>query len=321
MTVRPCEPIGVFDSGLGGLTVARALLEGLPQESILYVGDTKRCPYGPRDQAEVRDFACEIVAWLVERKVKMIVIACNTATAASLEVLQHELNIPVIGVIEPGARAAVNATRTGNIGVLATQGTVQSMSYVRALQKLDPDARITQCAAPRFVELVEDTLAHARKNIGVFTSELFDAEHAKDIVRETLEPLQGQGIDTVVLGCTHFPMLSKQIQEALGSDVVLVNPAEETTRSVQHALSKLGELAEQDEAGYVQGAGEKTNDAAQTTYAQATSSQQHPHHPQHHFATTSDEVDEFAHAGSLIFGEPLGTVKHITLSELDHLLS
>ncbi len=319
--MRPCEPIGVFDSGLGGLTVARALLEGLPQESILYVGDTKRCPYGPRDQAEVRDFAREIAAWLVERKVKMIVIACNTATAASLEVLQHELNIPVIGVIEPGARAAIKATRTGNIGVLATQGTVQSMSYVRALQKLDPDARVTQCAAPRFVELVEDTLAHARKNVGVFTSELFDTEDAKRIVRETLEPLQGQGIDTVVLGCTHFPMLSKQIQEALGPDVVLVNPAEETTCSVQHALSKLGELAEQDEAGYVQGAGEKCVDAAQTTDAQATSPQHPHHHPQHRFATTSDEVDEFAHAGSLIFGESLGTVEHITLSELDHLLS
>lgn len=332
VTVCPYVPIGVFDSGLGGLTVARALSEGLPQESILYVGDTKRCPYGPRDQAEVRDFAREIAGWLVGRNVKMIVIACNTATAASLEVLQHELSIPVIGVIEPGARAAVKATRTGTIGVLATQGTVQSKSYVRALQKLDPDAHIIQCAAPRFVQLVEETLAHAHRNAGCTaraacnlsaagtaaapsathaarTSELFENDRAKRIVQETLEPLRGQAIDTVVLGCTHFPLLATQIQQVLGPDVVLVNPAEETVRCIQHTLSKLGELADK---GAHASAAANASASAQTSEVPSLASQ-------YRFATTSDKVDEFAHAGAFIFGKPLGQVEHIALSELEKL--
>ena len=153
------KPIGIFDSGLGGLTVARAIASRLPDESIYYVGDTKRCPYGTRPQAEVRLFVRQVGHWLERHDVKLVVIACNTATAAGLDVIQRTLSVPVIGVIEPGARAAIQATRSRRVGVLATQGTVDSGAYERAIHNLDAGVHVTQAPAGSFVDLVERELA------------------------------------------------------------------------------------------------------------------------------------------------------------------
>jgi glutamate racemase len=219
------KPIGIFDSGLGGLTVARAISRALPHESIIYVGDTKRCPYGPRDQSEVRLFVRQVGRWLEQRDVKFVVIACNTATAAGLDVLQRALDVPVIGVIEPGARAAVQATRSRRVGVLATQGAVGSGAYVRAIHMLDAGVHVTQQAAPRFVEIVEGKLASGECLHRDWMSDkaIFDTPQIRADVAHDVGPLLDRGIDTVVLGCTHYPLLSVQIRQALGPGVRIVS--------------------------------------------------------------------------------------------------
>ena len=191
-------PLGVFDSGIGGLTVARALFERLPHEAVLYFGDTARVPYGPKSPETVRRYSAEILAYLIGRGVKAVVVACNTSTAHALDHLRSRASVPVVGVIEPGARAAVAASRSGTIGVIGTVGTVASGAYERAIKALRPDATVVSAACPLFVPLVEEGW--------------FDHPAAELIARDYLEPLRRSGVDVVVLGCTHYPLLKPLLQ-------------------------------------------------------------------------------------------------------------
>ncbi len=218
------SPIGVFDSGLGGLTVAHAIMRQLPAESLVYFGDTARVPYGPKSPDTVRRYSHEIAGYLLEQGVKAIVVACNTATAHALPMLKQELDIPVIGVVEPGARAAVRASRTGRIGVIATAGTIRSGAYVRAIEATAPDARITALACPLFVPLVEEGW--------------IDHEATRLIAREYLAPFTGGAVDTLVLGCTHYPLLKALIAEVVGPDVRLIDSAEETALDTRRMLAE-----------------------------------------------------------------------------------
>lgn len=284
------RPIGVFDSGLGGLTVARCIAEALPHESIYYVGDTKRCPYGARSEEEVRSFVLQAGRWLAERDIKIMVIACNTATAAGLRIAQQILPVPVIGVIAPGARAAINSTRTRKVGVLATPLTVRTGAYTRAIQDLDAGVDVYGCPAPSFVEMVERELAtgaHLQER-WLQDGDIFDTPENRVEVERTLAPIVDGGakVDTVVLGCTHFPLLAGPIRHALGPGVRVVSSAEETTRELEDILRRRDQLAPE------------------------------PVRPEHRFATTSDNIAEFAAAGSFIFGQPLRSIEHIALDEL-----
>ena len=195
------RPIGVFDSGLGGLTVARAIATALPHESVYYFGDTKRCPYGTRTEDEVRSFALQAGRWLSKHDVKIMVIACNTATAAALRLAQQVLDVPVIGVIAPGARAAINSTRTRRVGVLATNLTIRSGAYTRAIQDLDAGVDVYGCPASSFVEVVEHELAsgtHLQEQ-WLENEDIFDTPAVRALVGATVEPLYDHGIDTVVV--------------------------------------------------------------------------------------------------------------------------
>jgi len=220
---RSAAPVGVFDSGLGGLTVAHAIMRQLPSESLIYFGDTARVPYGPKSPDTVRRYSREISAFLIEQGVKAIVVACNTATAHALPALRDELDVPVIGVVEPGARAAVRATRTGHIGVIGTAGTIRSQAYVRAIHAEAPDARVTALACPLFVPLVEEG----------WTSH----EAAHLIAEEYLAPFVKDRIDTLVLGCTHYPLLKPLIGEIIGRSVRLIDSAEETAADTRRMLA------------------------------------------------------------------------------------
>ena len=194
------RPIGVFDSGLGGLTVARAIATALPHESVYYFGDTKRCPYGTRTEDEVRSFALQAGRWLSKHDVKIMVIACNTATAAALRLAQQVLDVPVIGVIAPGARAAINSTRTRRVGVLATNLTIRSGAYTRAIQDLDAGVDVYGCPASSFVEVVEHELAsgaHLQEQ-WLENEDIFDTPAVRALVGATVEPLRDHGIDAVV---------------------------------------------------------------------------------------------------------------------------
>ena len=222
-------PIGVFDSGIGGLTVARELMRQLPAESIIYFGDTARVPYGPKSPDTVRRYSREIANYLRERGVKALVVACNTATAHALATLQAEEPIPVIGVVEPGARAAVAATRGGRIGVIGTVGTIRSTAYERAIRALRPDAQIIARPCPLFVPLVEEGwLEH---------------EATRLVADEYLSEFAKEHVDTLVLGCTHYPLLKPLIAEVLGPDVALIDSAEQTAAETRRVLEARGLLA------------------------------------------------------------------------------
>jgi glutamate racemase len=223
-------PIGIFDSGVGGLTVARAILDQLPNESTLYIGDTARGPYGPRSLAEVREFALETMDFLVEQGVKAIVIACNTASAAMLRDARERYSIPVIEVIQPAVRRAVAATRTGNIGVIGTRATIDSKAYVDAFAAA-PQLQITSIACPLFVEYVE-------------RGETSGAEITK-VAREYLAPVMDAKVDTLVLGCTHYPLLTGVISYVMGEGVTLVSSAEETAKDLYRTLVENGLLRSQ----------------------------------------------------------------------------
>ena len=214
-------PIGIFDSGVGGLTVARAIIDQLPGESILYLGDTARGPYGPRPLAEVRSFALEIMDKLVEAGVKAIVIACNTASAAMLRDARERYSIPVIEVIQPAVRRAVSATRSGNIGVIGTVATIESRAYLDAFAAA-PHLKITSKACPLFVEFVE-------------RGETTGAEITK-VAKNYLQDMQDSKIDTLVLGCTHYPLLTGVISYVMGNDVTLVSSADETAKDLYRTL-------------------------------------------------------------------------------------
>lgn len=263
-------PIGIFDSGVGGLTVARAIIDQLPHEQILYVGDTARGPYGPRPLAEVREFALEIMDGLVQRGVKMIVIACNTASAAVLRDARERYDIPVVEVIQPAARRAARTTRNGHIGVIGTQATITSGVYEDALSAI-PDVDVVSQACPSFVSFVE---------AGITTGpEVMNDAHAY------LDPLVRSGIDTLVLGCTHYPLLTGVIQYVVGDDVALVSSAEETAKDVYRVLTS----------------GQLLRDAAMQP-------------PQHLFLATGDP-GPFAELGRRILGAAVSP-EHVSFGSL-----
>jgi glutamate racemase len=215
--------IGMFDSGFGGLTVARAVIDLLPGEDLVYLGDTGRYPYGPRHQSEVREFAVQIAGLLVERYgVDLLVVACNTAAAAALEELQATLAVPVVGVIEPGVRSLVTATRNRRVAVIGTVGTIGSGAYQRAVAVADPSVELTCAACPGFVEFVE------RGETG--------GDQVLVLAERLLAPVCAAGSDALLLGCTHYPFLARTISDVVGRDVVLVSSADETAFEVRALL-------------------------------------------------------------------------------------
>ena len=216
-------PIGIFDSGVGGLTVVRAVLDQLPHEAVHYVGDTARGPYGPRPIAEVRAFALDVMDSLVGDGVKMLVIACNSASSAVLRDARERYDVPVVEVIQPAVRRAVAATRNGHVGVIGTRATIASKAYEDSFAAA-PHLRITTRACPEFVRFVEDGVTHGR-----------DLER---VAREYLEPVRDAGVDTLVLGCTHYPMLTGVLSYVMGDGVTLVSSAEETAQDVFRVLAE-----------------------------------------------------------------------------------
>jgi glutamate racemase len=226
MVTAATGPIGIFDSGIGGLTVTREIIRRLPDERVLYFGDTARVPYGPKSPDTVRRYSREIGAFLSDQGVKAIVIACNTATAHALDDLRAQLAVPIIGVVEPGARAAVNATRTGRVGVIGTAGTIRSGAYERALTAAMPGIRVFARACPLFVPLVEEGWT--------------DHPATRSIAEEYLAPLRAENIDTLVLGCTHYPLLRPLIARMLGSDVQLIDSAAETAAEIARVIAERG---------------------------------------------------------------------------------
>lgn len=279
--------IGVFDSGFGGLTVAREIARALPNESIVYVGDSARCPYGPRSLDEVDGFVQEIGSWLVERGVKLIVIACNTATAAGLAHAQQTFPVPVIGVVEPGARAAALATRNKRVGVIATKATVESGIYTNAIRRLDAGITVFSTATPRLVEIAEQGIRMAEGPIEDYmslASKIYIRPQFQAIAKEYLEPLRRAEIDTLVLGCTHFPLLKPLIGSVVGSKVTLVSSAFEAARDVREILTRQNTLAPQD---------------SRAAYE---------------FFTTGDDLSEFQSFGSRAFRRPIELVQHISFS-------
>lgn len=224
-------PIGIFDSGVGGLTVARAVLDQLPHEPVRYVGDTGRCPYGPRPIAEVRAFALEMLDRLVDEGVKLLVIACNAASSAVLRDARERYSVPVVEVIRPAVRRAVSVTRNARVGVICTEATKISGAYEDSFAAA-PHIAVTTAACPRFVDYVE---------AGVTTS-----EELVDVARDYLVPVQAAGVDTLVLGCTHYPLLSAVISYIVGEGVTLVSSAEETAKDVYRELHDRG-LARSDD--------------------------------------------------------------------------
>jgi len=216
--------IGVFDSGIGGLTVLHQIIEALPRENTVYLGDTARAPYGTKSVETVMRYSFENSEFLVEKGVKLVVVACNTSTAIALSHLQESLSVPVIGVIEPGVRRAIKSTKNKRVGVIGTEATIQSGAYTRALKAVDPKIEVYSRACPLFVPLIEE---------GWIDNAVVDMT-----VRAYLGSLKQSGIDTLVLGCTHYPLLKKAIRKFLGPGVSLVDSAEETAGEVAVALKK-----------------------------------------------------------------------------------
>ena len=266
------RPVGVFDSGVGGLTVLHECLVTMPHEDFVYLGDHARLPYGPRPLEEVRAFAREIGAYLEAQHVKLIVVACNTATSAALPHLQEELTVPVVGVLTPEAHAAVQATRNRRVGLLATQGTVDSGRYGELVRALDAGVSLLPVACPRLVPLIEGDDPYG--------------EETELAVREYAEPLTTAGVDTVILGCTHYPLIRPVFQRVFGRGVTLVFSAEETAREVSETLARKGI----DNDGARRGA--------------------------YRFLSTGDP-EAFREMGRRFLQLPLGEVEHVTLAQLE----
>jgi glutamate racemase len=239
-------PIGIFDSGVGGLTVARAILDQLPHERVIYVGDTAHVPYGPKPIADVRRYALDCLDHLVEQGVKLLVIACNSAAAACLHDARERYSVPVVEVIRPAVRRAVAATRNGRVGVIGTQATVTSRAYEDAFAAA-PQVRVTSAACPQFVEFVERGITSGRALLG--------------LAQSYLEPLQRARVDTVVLGCTHYPLLAGLLGLVMGDGVTLVSSADETAKEVYRILTER-DLLRPDTATEPQHAFLATGDAA-----------------------------------------------------------
>jgi glutamate racemase len=290
-------PIGIFDSGLGGLTVAREIARALPGESLVYLGDTARFPYGPRDLDQVRRYVAQIATYLAEQPVKLIVIACNTATAAGLTFAQQAFEVPVVGVVEPGARAAVQATENRKVGVIGTAGTIESGSYSRSVRSFDAGVTVFSVPTPRFADIVEEGLrldAGPMEGLLADSADVFVRPSFYEIARDYLDPLKRAGIDTLVLGCTHYPLLSASIQQVVGPRVRLISSAEETAREVAETLERRGQLA----PAPVEGGAPPTA----------------------RFVTTGDPL-EFERLGSRIFGAHLGDVERVDVAMLETLPS
>ncbi len=220
------KPIGVFDSGIGGLTVLRELINFLPHEDTIYLGDTARVPYGIRSAETVTRYSLENAMFLYSKGIKLLVIACNTASAVSLDVIKKEIKIPTIGVIEPGAKEAVKATKKKRIGVIGTEATIQSNSYTKAIKGIDPSIEVFSLPCPLFVPLVEEGWT--------------DGEIAYLVAKKYLAYLKNKDIDTLVLGCTHYPLLKGIISNVMGEGVTLIDSAIETSREVKTLLQELG---------------------------------------------------------------------------------
>lgn len=223
------QAIAILDSGVGGLTVVKEVMRQLPQEKIIYFGDTARTPYGPRPAEEVRQFTRQIVEYLHQFKPKMLVIACNTATAVALDDIRARVDIPVVGVIHPGARAAIKSTRSGIIGVIGTEGTIRSGAYEHALKQISPSLEVVSLACPLLAPFVEKGL--------------FRADEAEILVRGSLAPIIGMPMDCLILGCTHYPFLADFIGRVMGPKVKLISSADETAREVSTILYHKGLLA------------------------------------------------------------------------------
>jgi glutamate racemase len=266
------RPVGVFDSGVGGLTVLHECLVTMPHEDFVYLGDHARLPYGPRPLGEIRGFAREIAGYLAAQDVKLVLVACNAATSAALPQLQEELEVPVVGVITPEAHAAVQATRNRRIGLLATEATVASGRYDELVRTLDAGARLFAVACPRLVPLIEG-------------DDPFGAE-TTEAVREYARPLKEAGVDTVILGCTHYPIIRPILQRVFGRDVTLVFSADETAREVAETLAR--KRIENDPA-------------REGTYR---------------FLTTG-EPEAFREVGGRFLQLPIEGVEHVTVSELE----
>ena len=265
------RPVGVFDSGVGGLTVLHECLVTLPHEDFVYLGDHARLPYGPRPLSEIRRFAREIGAYLEAQDVKLILVACNAATSAALPQLQEELTAPVVGVIAPEAYAAVQVTRNRRVGLLATQATVDAGRYRELVRTLDAGVSFFPVACPRLVPLIE-------------SADPYGAE-TEEAVRTYAAPLEEAGVDTVILGCTHYPLIRPIFQRVFGRDVTLVFSAEETAREVAVTLARKG----------------IENDAS--------------HRGECRFLTTGD-ADAFREMGRRFLQFPIGEVEHVTLTQL-----
>ncbi len=228
-------PIGVFDSGVGGLTVAREIMRQMPKENIVYFGDTARVPYGSKSKDTIIGFSRQIVKFLQTKNVKAIVIACNTASAFALKTIQEEVSIPVIGVIKPGAKVASEATKNGKVGVIGTIGTINSNIYTQYLHELNPDIQVFSKACPLFVPLVEEGWIYDSVTI--------------EVAERYFSELKASGVDTLVLGCTHYPLIRHVLQKVIGENVTLVNPAYETARRLKNVLLEEDLLTDRVEVG------------------------------------------------------------------------
>ena len=264
------KAIGIFDSGVGGLTVLKEIVKTLPQEDTIYFGDTARFPYGTKSPETVVRYSQEIATFLSSRDIKLLVVACNTASAVALEALQKEFSFPVVGVIEPGARRAVSATRTGKVGVIGTEATVRSSAYTKAIKRLNPDIEVVTRACPLFVPLAEEGWT--------------DNEVARMAAELYLNGLREQGVDTLVLGCTHYPLLKNTIARVMGESVTLVDAAEETALTVAEILGRQDRLRPVAEVG------------------------------NHHYFV-SDVPAGFIRIGNRLFGGKLGDVFQVSLEE------
>lgn len=265
-------PIGIFDSGVGGLTVAKEIMRQLPNENLVYFGDTARVPYGSKSKETIIRYTRQIIRFLKTKNVKAIVIACNTASALALDVVREEVDIPVIGVVMPGAKTAVATTMNGKIGVIGTAATVQSEIYTKLMQGYNPLVEVVGKACPLFVPFVEEGLAKHKMT--------------QDVIAYYLEGLKDSGIDTLILGCTHYPLLRSSIHEYMGEQIQLINPAYETARSLKTLLEEEGMM----NLGIVEG------QAVHTFYV-------------------SDAADRFSQFANSILPCEIETTKQISIEE------
>lgn len=271
------NPIGIFDSGVGGLTVAREIIRQLPEENIVYFGDTLRVPYGPRPLPQVKDLVFEIVEMLIERGVKLIVIACNTGTAAGLIEAQAKYDVPIVGVIEPGARGAVQATRNRRVGVIGTVGTIDSGAYSKAVRALDAGVTVYSAPCPKFVDIVEQ---------GMISDANFLRPKTYNLAKAYLTPLLRAQIDTLILGCTHYPLLSALLEKVSRSDAQLISSALETAVEVRTILERRGQL--------------RSGSGA----------------PTYHFAASAN-VKQFAALGGRFLGRKISDVELVFVRDVD----